>query len=72
MADNMEASLCCNAIKDAFKNTKAGSAVIIHSDAGSQYTSNIYKKTLILFYVFVKYILEVILWKNKITQLFIK
>lgn len=46
MADNMEASLCCNAIKDAFKNTKAGSAVIIHSDAGSQYTSNMYKKTL--------------------------
>lgn len=44
MADNMGASLCCNAIKDAFKNTKAGSAVIIHSDAGSQYTSNIYKK----------------------------
>ena len=46
MADNMEANLCCNAIKDAFKKTKAGSAVIIHSDAGSQYTSNAYKSTL--------------------------
>ena len=50
MADNMEASLCCNAIKDAFKNTKAGSGVIIHSDAGSQYTSNIYKNTLSKFH----------------------
>ena len=29
MADNMEANLCCNAIKDAFKKTKAGSGVII-------------------------------------------
>ena len=47
MADNMEANLCCNAIKDAFKKTKAGSGVIIHSDAGSQYTSNAYKSTLI-------------------------
>lgn len=46
MADNMEANLCCNAIKDAFKKTKAGSGVIIHSDAGSQYTSNAYKSTL--------------------------
>ena len=46
MADNMEANLCCNAIKEAFKKTKAGSGVIIHSDAGSQYTSNAYKSTL--------------------------
>ena len=46
MADNMEANLCCNAIKDAFKKTKAGSGVIIHSYAGSQYTSNAYKSTL--------------------------
>ena len=49
MADNMEANLCCNAIKDAFRKTKAGSGVIIHSDAGSQYTSNAYKSTLIQF-----------------------
>lgn len=50
IADNMEASLCCNAIKDAFKRTKAGSGVIIHSDAGSQYTSNAYKDILVKFH----------------------
>lgn len=46
IADNMEASLCCNAIKDAFEKTRAGTGVIIHSDAGSQYTSRAYKSTL--------------------------
>ena len=42
----MKKELCIQAIKDAYKSRKPGNGVIIHSDVGSQYTSDQYKKTL--------------------------
>jgi len=46
MDTNMKKELCIQAVKDAYRTRKPGSGVIIHSDAGSQYTSEDYKKTL--------------------------
>lgn len=46
MADNMKKELCIQAIQDAYKSRQPGNGVIIHSDAGSQYTSDKYKKIL--------------------------
>lgn len=46
MADNMKKELCIKAIEEAYKSRTPGNGVIIHSDAGSQYTSEKYKKTL--------------------------
>ena len=46
MDTNMKKELCIKAICDAYKLRKPGDGVIIHSDAGSQYTSRKYKKTL--------------------------
>ncbi len=46
MDTNMKKELCIEAIKTAFHKRKAGSGVIVYSDAGSQYTSDAYKETL--------------------------
>jgi len=46
MDTNMKKELCIKAISDAYKLRNPGDGVIIHSDAGSQYTSRKYKKTL--------------------------
>ncbi len=42
----MKKELCIKAVKDAYKSRNPGNGVIIHSDAGSQYTSDQYKKVL--------------------------
>ena len=46
MDTNMKKELCIKAIKDAYKMRSPGAGLIIHSDAGSQYTSRKYKKML--------------------------
>jgi transposase InsO family protein len=46
MDTNMKKSLCIKAISDAYKLRNPGAGVIIHSDAGSQYTSRAYKQML--------------------------
>lgn len=46
MDSNMKKELCIKSIKDAYKSRNPGSGVIVHSDAGSQYTSDLYKKVL--------------------------
>lgn len=46
MDTNMKKELCIDAVKIAFKMRKPGSGVIVHSDAGSQYTSEAYKMML--------------------------
>jgi transposase InsO family protein len=46
MDTNMKKELCIKAIRDAYELRNPGNGVIIHSDAGSQYTSRKYKKTL--------------------------
>jgi len=46
MDTNIKKELCIKAISDAYTLRKPGDGVIIHSDAGSQYTSRKYKKTL--------------------------
>jgi putative transposase len=46
MDTNMKKELCIKAISDAYTRRNPGDGVIIHSDAGSQYTSRKYRKTL--------------------------
>lgn len=46
MDTNMKKELCINAVSDAFELRNPGDGVIIHSDAGSQYTSRKYKEAL--------------------------
>lgn len=46
MDDNMKKELCIRAIEEAYNRRTPGNGVIIHSDAGSQYTSEKYKRTL--------------------------
>jgi transposase InsO family protein len=46
MEGHMKKELCIQAINNAYKSRKPGSGVLIHSDAGSQYTSHKYKKVL--------------------------
>ena len=46
MDTNMKKELCMKAIANAYKSRNPGSGVIIHSDAGNQYTSCEYKKLL--------------------------
>ena len=46
MDRNMKKELCISALEAAFKARKPKSGVIIHSDAGSQYTSYDYKSTI--------------------------
>jgi transposase InsO family protein len=46
MDTNMKKELCIKAISDAYVLRNPGDGVIIHSDAGSQYTSRKYKKML--------------------------
>lgn len=46
MEDHMRKELCIQAIKNAYKSRTPGNGVLIHSDAGSQYTSENYKKML--------------------------
>nr|WP_281283505.1 IS3 family transposase [Thiospirochaeta perfilievii] len=46
MDSHMRKELCINAVKEAYKLRNPGNGVIIHSDAGSQYTSEKYKNTL--------------------------
>ncbi len=46
MDNHMKKDLCIGAIKEAYKTRNPGNGVIIHSDAGSQYTSEKYKETL--------------------------
>jgi len=46
MDTNMKKELCIKAIHDAYIRRNPGDGVIIHSDAGSQYTSRKYKKML--------------------------
>jgi transposase InsO family protein len=46
MDTNMKKELCIEAIKAAFKTRKPQNGIIVHSDAGSQYTSDAYKKIL--------------------------
>lgn len=50
MDTNMKKELCIKAINDAYKLRNPGDGVIIHSDAGSQYTSRKYKKTIASFH----------------------
>jgi putative transposase len=52
MDTNMKKELCITAINDAYTRRNPGDGVIIHSDAGSQYTSRKYKKTLGDFHAF--------------------
>ena len=46
MKSHMKKELCIQAIDDAYKSRNPGSGVLIHSDAGSQYTSDQFKKKL--------------------------
>lgn len=46
MDTNMKKELCINALKEAYRIRKPDNGVIVHSDAGSQYTSREYKKLL--------------------------
>lgn len=46
MDRTMKAALCVEALHAAFTTRKPGSGVIVHSDAGSQYTSDAYTKAL--------------------------
>lgn len=46
MDTNMRKELCISALEAAFELRKPKSGVIVHSDAGSQYTSEAYKLTL--------------------------
>ena len=46
MENHMKKELCIQAIDDAYKSRFPGSGVLIHSDAGSQYTSDRFKKLL--------------------------
>jgi transposase InsO family protein len=46
MDNNMKKELCIQAVKDAYKSRNPGNGVIIHSDAGSQFTSDQYKKVI--------------------------
>lgn len=46
MDTNMKKELCISALEAAFKLRKPKSGVIVHSDAGSQYTSEAYKKAI--------------------------
>ncbi len=46
MENHMKKELCIQAIDDAYKSRIPGSGVLIHSDAGSQYTSDRFKKLL--------------------------
>lgn len=46
MDTNMKKELCISALEAAFELRKPGSGVLVHSDAGSQYTSQAYKLAL--------------------------
>jgi len=46
MDTNMKKELCIKAVSDAYELRRPGDGVIIHSDAGSQYTSRKYKNAL--------------------------
>lgn len=46
MENHMKKELCIQAIDAAYKSRTPGSGVLIHSDAGSQYTSDCFKKLL--------------------------
>ena len=46
MAKNRQASLCVSALDDAFHGRKVASGAIFHSDAGSQYTSEMFRAAL--------------------------
>ena len=46
MDTNMKKELCIKAVSDAYELRNPGDGVIIHSDAGSQYTSRKYRKAL--------------------------
>ena len=46
MADNMRAELCVETLENAYKAYPGLSGSIIHSDRGSQYTSEIYRNTI--------------------------
>lgn len=46
MDTNMKKELCIKAIDDAAARRKPGAGVIVHSDAGSQFTSRTYKERL--------------------------
>ena len=46
MSNHMRKELCIEAVREAYKTRNPGNGVIIHSDAGSQYTSEKYKDTL--------------------------
>jgi putative transposase len=50
MDTNMQKELCIKAISDAHELRNPGDGVIIHSDAGSQYTSRKYKETIGVFH----------------------
>ncbi|CEM62705.1 transposase (fragment) [Treponema phagedenis] len=46
MDSNMKKELCIRALTEAFEMRQPGAGVIVHSDAGSQFTSIAYKQTL--------------------------
>lgn len=50
MDTNMQKELCIKAISDARERRNPGDGLIIHSDAGSQYTSRKYKETIGVFH----------------------
>lgn len=46
MDTNMKKELCMKTVEEAYKARNPGNGVIVHSDAGSQYTSSKYKELL--------------------------
>jgi putative transposase len=46
MDTNMKKELCIQALEEAYRTRNPENGIIIHSDAGSQYTSDLYKKTM--------------------------
>ncbi|AHC16661.1 Mobile element protein [Salinispira pacifica] len=46
MDEHMKKELCIQAIADAYQSRTPGSGVLVHSDAGSQYTSDQFKELL--------------------------
>lgn len=46
LSDRMTKELVIDALKDAYRNRKCPTGVVVHSDRGSQYASNEYKRVL--------------------------
>ena len=49
MSDNMRAELCVESLKNAYHTWAGCRGMILHSDRGSQYTSEVYRKKIALY-----------------------